>query len=333
MKVLIAEDKPETIQGIVDYCKDNKIDCKILSEFDDVIPELKLEVYDTIILDLKKDPGQDYPGYDIFDQIWLRQFIPVIIFSAYYDNISNKVDHPFVSYFDKSQEENVISQLKKYLNMNEKIIKIREKMNDLFIQSLRFINDKDSNEIQFQRVLIGMKNYLDENQDNIELPADVQYIIMPKYKSLATCDIIETIPQSGQETRYFMIMSPWCEIVQSTNPVELECKIICDNSCMNNESRTRLLKHGNDGGYLNHILLPDCSLFKKKVVDVSKNIIIKSNEISTNSKETDLSKYRYRKIISIASPFRERMISLCYNNRSRIGVPNIDKNSWWKNGN
>lgn len=333
MKVLIAEDKLETIQSIVDFCKDNKIVYKVLNEFDDVIPELKQEVYDTIILDLKKDPGQDYPGYDIFKQIWSQKFIPVIIYSAYYDNISNKVDHPFVSYFDKSQEDNVISQLKKYLSMNEKIIKIREKMNDLFIQALRFINEIDSNEIQFQRVLIGMKNYLDENQNDVELPADVQYIIMPNYKSLATCDIIETIPQPGKEPQCFMIMTPWCEIAQSTNSIELECKIICNNSCMNNESRVRLLKHGNDGGYSNHILLPDCSFFKKKVVDVSKNVIINSDEISLNSKETDLSRYKYRKIISIASPFRERMISLCYNNRSRIGVPNLDKNSWWKNGN
>lgn len=333
MKILIAEDKPETIQSIVDYCKDHRIDFKILDEFDNVIPALKLEVYDTIILDLKKDPGQDYPGYDIFDQIWTQQFVPVIIFSAYYDNINNKVDHPFVSYFDKSQEDSVILCLAEYLKMNNKIVNIRNKMNDLFIQSLRFVNEKDSDEVQFQRVLIGMKNYLDDNQTDIDLPADVQYISMPSYKSLTTCDIIESIPQHDAISSFYMIMSPWCEIAQANNNIDLECKFITDNTGMNSSQRERLLKHSNDGGYQNYILLPDCKYFNKKVVDVTKTIIINSKEISVNPNESDLSKYKYRKIISIASPFRERMIALCYNNRSRIGVPNINNDSWWKNEN
>lgn len=333
MKILIAEDKNETIQGIVDYCKDKDIECKILNNFEEVIPELKQNIYDTIILDLKKDPGQEYPGYDIFDEIWTRGFIPIIIFSAYYENITNKVEHPFVSYFDKSEEDDVILCLEKYLTMNEKIMQIRDKMNDLFIQGLRFINEKDSNEIQFQRVLIGMKNYLDENQEDIQLPADVQYIILPEYRFLATCDIIQSIPVSGKETQYYIIMSPWCEIAQSQSPIDLECKIICDNNCINSDGKRTLLNHSNEGGYRNQILLPNCLYFKNKFIDVSKPAIIKSNEISLNPKETNLNLFKYRKIISIASPFRERIISLCYNNRSRIGVPNIDKNSWWKNEN
>lgn len=333
MRVLFAEDKNETIQGIVDYCKDKDIEYKILNNFDDVMPELKQNTYDTIILDLKKDPGQEYPGYDIFDEIWTRGFIPIIIFSAYYENIINKVDHPFVSYFDKSEEDKVILCLEKYLTMNEKIVQIRDKMNDLFVQGLRFINEKDSNDIQFQRVLIGMKNYLDENQEDIQLPADVQYIILPEYKSLVTCDIIETIPVLGEEPQYYMIMSPWCEIAQSKSSIDLECKIICDNNYLNNDGKKTLLNHSNDGGYRNQILLPNCQYFINKFIDVSKTIVINSNKISLNPKEMNLSMFRYRKIISIASPFRERIISLCYNHRSRIGVPNIDKNSWWKNEN
>ena len=35
MKILIAEDKNETIQGIVDYCKDKDIECKILNNFEE----------------------------------------------------------------------------------------------------------------------------------------------------------------------------------------------------------------------------------------------------------------------------------------------------------
>ncbi len=329
MKVLIAEDKLETIQSITDHCSDNSIEYQIIQDFNDVLSTLATTHFDALILDLKKDPGEEYPGYDIFNQIWAERFIPIIIYSSYYDNLPNKVDHQFVSYFDKSEEEKVIVRLTEYLSMSEKITKIRSKMNDLFIQALRFVNNNDSNDVQFQRVLIGMKNYLDEDNPNLSLPADVQYLVLPQYQSLATCDIVETIPQHNTESEFYMIMSPWCEIAQAGSPIELECKKIIDNSSVNSETRNTIKNHSNEGGYRNYILLPDCKKLKKKIVDVTKTVIIKNDQISLNPNETDLNRYKYRKIISIASPFRERMIALCYNNRSRIGVPNLNKDSWW----
>ena len=334
MKVLIAEDKVQTIQSIKDYCSDNKIECQIIENFDDVLSAVMAIQYDVIILDLKKDPGEDYPGYNIFDRIWKEKFIPVIVFSSYYGNMPYKVEHPFVSYFDKTQEAEVVDCLDKYLALSKKINEIREKINDLFIQSLRFLNNKDSDEVQLQRVLIGMKNYLDEDDPNITLPADVQYLVLPKYKSLATCDIIETVPEHNKEPEFFMIMSPWCEIARAPGSLELECKKIISLECESMKNIGKDIRnHRNDGGYRNYIILPDCEKFQKKVVDVAQNALIKKDQISLDSNETDLSNHKYRKIISIASPFRERMIALCYNNRSRIGVPSLDKNSWWVNEN
>ena len=87
MKVLIAEDKVETIQLIKDHCDDKGIECKIIRNFDEVLSTLSATQFDVIILDLKKDPGADYPGYNIFDRIWKERFIPVIVFSAYYDKV------------------------------------------------------------------------------------------------------------------------------------------------------------------------------------------------------------------------------------------------------
>ncbi len=334
MKVLVAEDKLQTIQSIKDYCIDNNIEYQIIENFDSVLSALAATQYDAMILDLKKDPGDEYPGYNIFDKIWEERFIPVIIYSSYYGNMPKKVEHPLVSYFDKTEEDKVVARLTEYLNLSKKINDIRKKINDLFIQGLRFVNNKDSNEIQFQRVLIGMKNYLDEYNSDVILPADVQYIVLPTYKSLATCDIIETIPEHNKEPEFFMIMSPWCEISQSKEPLDLECKKIIGSFSLNREIRESLLKgHCNDGGYRNYIILPDCEKFQKKAVDVTKNVLIKSDQISLDSNEKNLDNYKYRKIISIASPFRERMIALCYNNRSRIGVPRLDKKSWWINEN
>ena len=52
------------------------------------------------------------------------------------------------------------------------------------------------------------------------------------------------------------------------------------------------------------------------------NSDVNYEEINTNS-------FDYRKVVSIASPFKERIINLIYHNEGRIGVPNLNKLNWW----
>ena len=105
MKILIVEDRLETIYGILDFCEDNGYAKEVIDNFELAVPKLKTGEYDLLILDLKKDPTEDYPGFEIFNKVWEERFLPVIVFSSYFLNMPEIIDHPFIKYFEKDKEE------------------------------------------------------------------------------------------------------------------------------------------------------------------------------------------------------------------------------------
>lgn len=325
MKILIVEDKRETIEGILDFCNDNNYVYKIIDDFNNVFTELNSEDYDLIVLDLKRDPGEDYPGNTIFEQIWGKRFLPIIVNSTFYTTI---YDHPFVKYSDKD-EEKVKEYLVELSSKIENLKNIREYSNRLFVEGLRaFKRDGETPTILTQRVIMYMEHWL-ENQINkdVLLPADIQIISLPDYSELITCDIIESIPIYGQSKQMYMIFSPWCDI-HNNEEIDLECKPL--KKIPNSAVRDKLKSGKNSGGKDGLILLPDNEKFKDMYVDCKSTELIPKKSISLSPNEHDVSLFKYRKLLSIASPYKERMIKICYDDRSRIGVPNLDKESWWR---
>ena len=109
---------------------------------------------------------------------------------------------------------------------------------------------------------------------------------------------------------------------------QVVCKKIIE---FNKQSRKKESGRLNDGGYKGKIYLPPNKFFKNCIVDCKDTIVISDKKvISINPKEIDTVNYTYRKITSIASPFKERIINLIYNHESRIGVPDLEENSWWE---
>ena len=329
MKILIVEDKRETILGILDYCDDNDLKYKIIDDFDSVLEELESQQYDLLVLDLKKDPTETYPGIDIFNEIWEKRFIPVIVYSTYYQHMQIQ-EHPFVKYFEKDQEEKVKETIGEFSGKIQVVKELKTAMNKLFLDGLRAYKYEEDPNVSLQRIILYMKNLL-ENQENhdIFLPADVQLIDLPTYSGLITCDILESIPISGELSERYMILSPWCDIYNNDDVI-IECKPLVKYDDLKDGLKKSVKDNKNNGGADGYILLPDNDKFVGLVVDCRNTKLISKKDISLNSKENDISEYKYRKIFSIASPYRERMIELCYSNRSRIGVPNLDKDSWWR---
>ena len=331
MKILIVEDRQSTIVGILDFCKDNKIDYTLIDNFDGVLNEVRTQQYDVLILDLKNDNNEHLVGKDIFDEIWSTCFIPIIVFSGHINALETRKNHKFISYYEKTQADKVEEKLREYQVLFPKIKTLKNEINQLFIEAIQAINGNDSDDIQMQRLIYNMRHYLDNrqiynSQNNIKLPADIQLIDLPEYSNFLTCDIIQKIAENdSEEPEYYMIVSPSCEIEHSKTL--LECKEIIK---LKNEQIRGLKNRKNDGGHQHILFLPNNRFFGEMAVDCKKTKLIEKNKISKMQSETDINKYEYRKIFSIASPFRERMIHLCYSNRSRIGVPDIDQESWFK---
>lgn len=340
--LLVIDDRPVEVQEIIDtdFSTENyNVKLTYEEDFKKAKELYNSNYYDLIVLDIKKDPGEEKPGRDIFLDIWsgANSFVPVIVFTAHYDTeIFPK--HNLISVFGKNQEREVKQKIKEYLNSIEKINIFRKKLNYYLREGLRVVNMDEADSLQLQRMANYVKNAIDMDEPDEKFPANIQYISLPSYKTFITCDIIETIPQKGREMEYYMIVSPWCELNDVDKETGLEKEFLFDcKKIISYPSTSNSNIRWNDGGFMNKgsfILLPDFkfesgSVFHRKVVDLQNSKVIKKTMVSKNANETDVEKYFYRKIASIASPFRERIINYSYQNRSRIGVPNIDENSWW----
>lgn len=332
--ILIIDDKPNTIQGIRDFLdrekvKNKKYDYEYKEKFEDGQQyfEENFNNIDALVLDLRKDPLEEYPGKDILEKLWNTRFVPTVVFSVSPDEIDIK--HNFIATFNKDQEVDVISWLQNVVeNFISKIDKVKESINEIYRDGLRGLDKEYSDDENSLSVINYMAYVLEqkmmtENRTN-RINPKIQYLIMDKYKDLQATDIIQTIPAPGQEPVYYMIITASCDLAARGKKQVVCKKIVPISKTKRNDIKV------NDGGYKGKICLPPNKYFKNCIVSCEESFIIEDKEkISKNPEEIDASAYNYRKIMSIASPFKERIINLIYNHDGRIGVPDLDESKWW----
>ena len=123
-----------------------------------------------------------------------------------------------------------------------------------------------------------------------------------------------------------MIITASCDLATAEKK-----QVVCKKIIPISKTKRRDIKV-NDGGYKGKICLPPSNYFKNCIVSCEETFVIKDKDkISKNPEESDITRYEYRKIMSIASPFKERIINLIYNHDGRIGVPDLDESKWWVN--
>ena len=340
-KLLVVDDRQTDVQEILDtnYDTDSyKVKVIYKQDFSVAMELLNNERFHLVVLDLKKDPGIEKPGMEIFSNIWngVNEFLPIMIFSAHFDT-EDFPSHNLVSLFSKTQEREVRDCIIRQLEKLENIDNLRKRFNNYIREGLRAVDFEEIETFQLQRMLNYVKNEIDLDTTDEELPADIQYISLPEYKMFLSCDIIETIPVADKENECYMILSPSCELnnKDKVSGQELDYDIVCKKIIDCPDKRVAKF---NEGLYMNsgsYVPLPDFKFltgteFNSKVVDMKQTRIIKKSEISKLTNEINVDNYHYRKIASISSPYRERIISASYNNRSRIGVPALKQNSWWR---
>lgn len=344
-KALIIEDKPDKVQGILNE-QFSTAEYTVQFEapetdFDRGLEKLKKKFYDFLILDLKKDPGEEHPGSEIFESIWsgANQFLPVIVFSAYHGDLEIE-DHPFIKKFDKTQEQDVINHVKdKILPKLERVSELRKSINQLAREGFRAINLDEDLEIQKYRMASYIKHHLENLHDEeTALPPDIQYIQLPKFACLMAGDIIQKIPVAGQgqaEKEYYMVLECSCDMrkLEDCPEREILCKKIVSVDISSNTKKSEIKPRLNDGYKSNLIYLPKTQFlgedFVFSAVDVKRPLVIKQRLVSLVSSENNVDDFAWRKIASIASPFKERIVSACYNYRARVGVNTLNKEGWF----
>lgn len=345
-KLLIIDDNQSEVAEIKDKnfsTQDYNIVNIYEKDFDKGLGIIENQNIDVLVLDLKKEVTSDYPGKEIFDDIWLGEntFIPIVVFSTNIDAVEKIEKHPLIYVFNKSEEEKVIKALEEQIFPKlHKINSFRKKINEYFREGLRVFAQTDETD-SLHMMTQYVKNYLDNEFVNTAINPRIQYIILDEYKALYSCDILEKIVQDENIPKYCVIMTPSCDLQKKVNGEDVYikdvfCKII-EEYTKESPSPTKFIKsHANNGGdqdtgiiCLPNIKFNENAEFEKMYINVKKSFLIDQKKISLNPNEKDAERYSYRKIASISSPFRERIIDMCYGHLSRIGVPTLKKEGWW----
>lgn len=337
MKVLMIEDNPADIAGIIDYCKEQGWEQQNKS-FDEGFSYIEDYDPDIIVLDLQNNEDDRFPGASIIDNIWNKSFRPVCVFSG--QIVSAAIDigsypSPLISFINKGDETPVIEYLDRIAPYTSSIKKMQKKMHEAFRQSFDVLQYIFQDGIQDENIIAYLCNsrmrdsFLSELQEST-LPAWGQYIYPSLSEQLLTGDVIcledEFRQKALQDRTYYVILSQSCDIINKKIPRVLAVK--CKNkktlreyislSDKTAKARDKLSSILNTGYQNNLLILPSFG-------EILPDLIVDLKDIFT-IECCDLEKYK--KIISLSSPYCERLVWAYMQNACRPGVPALDVKKW-----
>lgn len=337
MKILFFEDREEDIQGIVDYCIERDYDCfhdKFVDGFS------KIEEYDPdiVIVDLK-NAQDNFEGCDILEKIWEHRFRPTCVFSGQINDSTIEEDRyasPLIEFITKGDEKPVISFIEKVAPYVDCIREVQEETYTAMRRSFDFFDlamkdgITDSGKIA---ALCGnrIKAYFDNENSNNDLPTWSQYIYPTINEAFSTADIIQLkTPLSGAdyENNFFVILSQSCDIAHSKVncvllakcfPIDRILKVNKGDGTVYERSKEELQTIFNTGFLNQWVPLPGIeNVMPDIAVNLKKLSLVKLRELSND----------YQKVLSLSSPYKERLVWAYMQTACRPGVPDLDIESW-----
>ncbi len=105
LKVLFVEDDPESVQPVILSLEEIGHECEV-TDFAEAEKALERFLPDIVVLDLAMGSKEAYEivGKETYDMIWQSTFRPIIVYSAYPEQIEGEkrcVQHPFVRVVQK----------------------------------------------------------------------------------------------------------------------------------------------------------------------------------------------------------------------------------------
>ena len=337
MKVLMIEDNTDDIAGIIDYCaeqgweQENKPFEKGLAYIEEYNPDI-------IVLDLQDEADDCFPGSSILDKIWNKSFRPVCVFSGQIVNASvdiEKYPSPLIRFISKGDEGPVKEYLSQIAPYTQIIKEMQEKMHEAFRRSFDVLKYVFQDGIRDKNIIAylcncRMKDSFSYELQDSTLPAWGQYIYPSLSKHMLTGDVVclddDFNNKAPQDRTYYVIISQSCDIVTKriSRILAVKCK---DNQILNTalqlpsktkDARERLSEYLNAGYEKNLFFLPSFGeILPDLVVDMKDIITIEFDDL-----------VKYKKIISLSSPYCERLVWAYMQNACRPGVPSLDVQTW-----
>ena len=352
MKVLLVEDKIETIKDIIEHCKEKRWEYQI-STFDGFEKALNEFAPDIVVLDWKYDANDSLQGGAVLEYIWTTSFRPVVIFSAIADAI--ELDEKYKSstlihMIPKGDEEPVIQYLDTICPFVPVISTLKADFNDALIQALNSIEMMSKTQPLSENVLRyvfakRVSTYFDKECAEETPPPWIQYTYPAITESLCVCDIIRSIPVEGDVDKignaeeYKFILTPSCDMAQGkvSHALCANCytkTLFHDYGIRENPNGKQLKSILSDlnAGYKNSLVsLPSIpEVLPYLTVDLKKVSLLPIEQISLQANKINIDQHKYCRVASVDSPYREQIVWAHMINSCRPGIPNRDMIVWAK---
>ena len=356
MKVLIIDDIPDTVKGIVDACAEKGWEEKTV-EFSDSYGAILDFDPDVVILDWKQDADDDDVGEKVLDKIWGIAFRPIIVFSANAAviNIDEKLKQSnMLSLISKGDEDPVISKLTDIEKVATSLASYRKTLGDALISSINSVDilkNVSSEETEAVKYVLSKRTaaFFDDQCMSALAPAWVEYICPPISSSLNVCDIIRnnndpgTAFCAGDPEEYWVVLTPSCDLCSHDDTPARVTHVLCAqcnkkelfhsmglSSNPTDRQITRVKSFLTQGYNDALVSLPGFTcVLPYMSVELKKTQLIPLTDIATSSSSVSETT-KYIRIASVSSPFREQIVWAHMLNSCRPGVPDRNFDLWAK---
>lgn len=350
MKILFIEDKTEAIQGIVDFIEEkNEWEYKNCT-FGDAAGNLTMYDPDLVVMDWMYDAESTDEGDPIFNAIYERDFVPIIVFSAIASTISDAVTHiaennPMIEIIPKGDEQVVINKIEQWEPYILAVKESKRELNKSLLASARAmayffnIRNTDVNVVKYM-LTKRIQNSFSHVEEEFTPPAWIEYEYPPMNEKLMAADIIRKNDgddsQVAKAAKYYVILTPSCDMARAkldTYILVAKCenagslyKTTAETSDRDNVKRD-VKKYINTGYNYAKVPLPE---LPQKIPYMTVNLKsierLQLSQIALDEKEADGKDY-YR-VASLSSPFRENVVWAHMINSCRPGMPDRDVDAW-----
>lgn len=351
LRILIVDDEPDSVEPLCDELNE-KLDvlCKVVS-FEEAQGALNEFRPAAVFLDLLKQDAagtSEMVGDEVYGHIWSRRFCPLIVYSAA-SHLLQIVPHPFVQIVTKGggSEERAVEALQ---SMIPQIIALDEIETDIgeVLQSVlrelapRVYSDSAPPELLTRAARRQIAARMDfARGEGSSLAPWEQYIFPPVLPHLCTGDLlVSTEADEGtiDPDLFRIVLSPSCDLV-CVGDRKARVKEVLVAKCRPSSRLLEALQVSNPKkaqGKLRKVLtqgffeglvpLPEFSdLVPEMCADLRCLELIDLDEVCLEGGHG-----RFRRVVSVDSPFRELITWAFVQTAARPGLPDRDWAAWAK---
>ena len=364
MKLLFVEDNPETVEFLRERIKEEGLAKKKppVKKFKEAVKTIKEIRPDVIILDIfDGDPAKERKeGRKSLDFIWGEHFCPVIVYSAFPEEMEHE-EHPFIHSVQKGREseESVLEKLKEIKQHIDTIKSVEQYVHETFSSVLKEVapyafdayegnSREDALKRATRRRLAARMDEL-SNEDDKSLAPWEQYIFPPISTQFRLGDVLmEKARDSSDPKAFRIVLTPSCDL-EKHNGIRKVKNVLVSRCCpmkkgigksisnlvkvpknseqkKGNEKKIKnLLSQGHSNGIIPLPALKD--KIPSMAADLRDLQLIPVEKIGTQESPGVV---EYVSVASLDSPFRE-MVSWAYLQiAGRPGLPDRDFREWIK---